>query len=264
MTKIEAAVQEENKAQRASAQAIQKRAERLKPAPEPVKERQEKKMRVLVIEDNPRMAAAVAAGLKEQGHAVDTCHTGYEGEEAAALNPYDVVILDLMLPDRDGLDVCRGLRRRGIKTPVLVLSAISATSDKVTGLNDYLAKPFEFEELIARVRALLRRGQATESAILRVADVELDLWKRTAKRSDQTIGLTAKEFALLEYFMRNVDRVLTRTQIGEHVWDLNFDPASNVIDVYVSMLRRKIDKEFEYPLIHTVVGTGYMFSPNKP
>jgi DNA-binding response OmpR family regulator len=225
-------------------------------------------MRTLVIEDNPKMAAAIAQGLKEQGYAVDTFHTGFEGEEAAALSPYDVVILDLMLPDRDGMDVCRALRRRGVKTPILILSAISATSDKVAGLNagadDYLAKPFEFEELIARVRALLRRGQATESAILRVADVELDLWKRTAKRGEQTIQLTAKEFALLEYFMRNVDRVLTRTQIGEHVWDLNFDPASNVIDVYVSMLRRKIDKEFEYPLIHTVVGTGYMFSPNKP
>jgi DNA-binding response OmpR family regulator len=269
MVKIEIPKQDEQKAQRVVAQPMNKRAERLKPVSEPAKKDvEEKKMRVLVIEDNPRMAAAVAAGLKEQGHAVDTYHTGYEGEEAAALNPYDVVVLDLMLPDRDGLDVCRALRRRGVKTPILILSAISATSDKVTGLNagadDYLAKPFEFEELIARVRALLRRGQATESAILRVADVELDLWKRTAKRGEQTIQLTAKEFALLEYFMRNVDRVLTRTQIGEHVWDLNFDPASNVIDVYVSMLRRKIDKEFEYPLIHTVVGTGYMFSPNKP
>jgi DNA-binding response OmpR family regulator len=270
MVKIDTPKQDEQKAERMVAEPITaKRAERLKPAQEPAKkDPEEKKMRVLVIEDNPRMAAAVAAGLKEQGHAVDTYHTGYEGEEAAALNPYDVVVLDLMLPDRDGLDVCRALRRRGVKTPILILSAISATSDKVTGLNagadDYLAKPFEFEELIARVRALLRRGQATESAILRVADVELDLWKRTAKRAEQTIQLTAKEFALLEYFMRNVDRVLTRTQIGEHVWDLNFDPASNVIDVYVSMLRRKIDKEFEYPLIHTVVGTGYMFSPNKP
>src|SRR5262245_33040951 len=183
---------DDTKAQRLMAQPLNRRAERLKPAAEPpAKEPEEKKMRVLVIEDNPRMAAAVAAGLKEQGHAVDTYHTGYEGEEAAALNPYDVVVLDLMLPDRDGLDVCRALRRRGVKTPILILSAISATSDKVTGLNagadDYLAKPFEFEELIARVRALLRRGQATEAAVLRVGDVELDLAKRNVKRAGQTI-----------------------------------------------------------------------------
>jgi DNA-binding response OmpR family regulator len=225
-------------------------------------------MRALVVEDNPRMAAAIAQGLKEQGYAVDTVHRGFDGEEAAALNPYDVIILDLMLPDRDGLDVCRVLRRRGIKTPVLILSAISATTDKVSGLNagadDYLVKPFEFEELIARVRALLRRGQATESAVLRVGDAELDLVKRCVKRAGQVIPLTSKEFALLEYFMRNVDRVLTRTQIGEHVWDMNFDPSSNVIDVYVSALRRKIDKGFESPLIHTIIGTGYMFSMNRP
>jgi len=225
-------------------------------------------MRTLVIEDNPKMAAAIAQGLKEQGYAVDTFHTGFEGEEAAALNPYDVIVLDLMLPDRDGMDVCRGLRRRGVKTPILILSAISATSDKVAGLNagadDFLAKPFEFDELIARVRALLRRGQATEAAVLRVGDVELDLAKRNVKRASQLIQLTSKEFALLEYFMRNVDRVLTRTQIGEHVWDMNFDTSSNVIDVYVSMLRRKIDKEFESPLIHTIIGTGYMFSASRP
>src|SRR5262245_36251961 len=224
-------------------------------------------MRTLMIEDNPKMAAAIAQGLKEQGYAVDTFHTGFEGEEAAALSPYDVIVLDLMLPDRDGMDVCRALRRRGVKTPILILSAISATSDKVAGLNagadDFLAKPFEFDELIARVRALLRRGQATEAAV-RVGDVELDLAKRNVKRAGQLIQLTSKEFALLEYFMRNVDRVLTRTQIGEHVWDMNFDTSSNVIDVYVSMLRRKIDKEFDSPLIHTIIGTGYMFSAHRP
>jgi two-component system copper resistance phosphate regulon response regulator CusR len=238
-----------------------------KSEPEPVDDKGTT-MRTLVIEDNPKMAAAIAQGLKEQGYAVDVFHTGFEGEEAAVLSPYDVLILDLMLPDRDGLDICRALRRRGVKTPVLILSAISATSVKVAGLNagadDYLAKPFEFEELIARVRALLRRGQATEAAVLRVGDVELDLAKRCVKRGGQTIQLTNKEFALLEYFMRKADRVLTRTQIGEHVWDLNFDPSSNVIDVYVSMLRRKIDKGFDKPLIHTIIGTGYMFSLNKP
>ena len=225
-------------------------------------------MRVLVIEDNPKMATAISQGLREQGFAVDAVHTGFEGEEQAAANSYDAVVLDLMLPDRDGLDVCRSLRRRGIKVPILILSAISATSDKVTGLNagadDYLGKPFEFDELVARVRALLRRGQATEATTLRVGEVELDLTKRTVKREGREIPLTNKEFALLEYFMRKSERVLTRAQIGEHVWDMNFDPTSNVIDVYVSMLRRKVDKGFETPLIHTIIGRGYMFSLTKP
>src|ERR1051326_7092300 len=147
-------------------------------------------MRTLVIEDNPKMAAAIAQGLKEQGYAVDPFPPGFEGEEAAAPPPYDVIILDLMLPDRDGMDVCRALRRRGVKTPILILSALSATSEKVAGLNagadDYLIKPFEFEELLARVRALLRRGQPTEAAVLRVVGVELDLWKRCARRDGQT------------------------------------------------------------------------------
>lgn len=225
-------------------------------------------MRILVIEDNPKMATAIAQGLKEQGFAVDAAHTGFEGEEQAVASSYDAVVLDLMLPDRDGLDVCRSLRRRGIKVPILILSAISATSDKVTGLNagadDYLGKPFEFDELVARVRALLRRGQATEATILRVGDVELDLTKRVVKRGGKEIPLTNKEFALMEYFMRKAERVLTRAQIGEHVWDMNFDPTSNVIDVYVSMLRRKVDKGFETPLIHTIIGRGYMFSLTKP
>ena len=226
-------------------------------------------MRALLADDHSIVRRGLRGLLESAG--VTVVAEAADGAEAVRLcgeHLPDVLILDLMLPDRDGLDICRALRRRGIKTPILILSAISATSDKVTGLNagadDYLAKPFEFEELIARVRALLRRGQATEAAVLRVGDVELDLTKRSVKRAGQVIQLTNKEFALLEYFMRKVDRVLTRTQIGEHVWDLNFDPASNVIDVYVSMLRRKIDKGFENPLIHTIIGTGYMFSLNKP
>jgi len=225
-------------------------------------------IRILVIEDNPRMAGALVAGLQEQSYLTDACGTGYEGEEKAAEASYDLIILDLMLPDRDGLEVCRSLRRRGKKTPILILSALSATGEKVTGLNagadDYLTKPFEFEELLARVRALLRRGQPSESAVLKVAGVDLDLWKRCARREGQTIHLTAKEFALLEYLMRNPERVLSRAQIGEHVWDMNFDPTSNVIDVYISMLRRKIDKGFPALLIHTIVGAGYMFSPTRP
>jgi DNA-binding response OmpR family regulator len=225
-------------------------------------------VRVLVIEDNPKIAATLRQGFTEQGYAVDVMHTGFQGEEAAALQPYDLIVLDVMLPDRDGVDVCKALRRRGVATPVLMLTALSATSDKVCGLNaggdDYLTKPFEFDELLARSRALLRRGKAAESSVLRYRDVELDLTKRTVKRAEEQISLTAKEFALLEYFVRNAGRVLTRTSIGEHVWDMNFEPTSNVIDVYVSMLRRKSDKGFETPLIHTVIGTGYLFSDQHP
>lgn len=225
-------------------------------------------VRILVIEDNPKIAATLRQGFSEQGYAVDVTHTGFGGEESAALQPYDLVILDVMLPDRDGTDVCKALRRRGIATPILMLTALSATPDKIAGLNagadDYVTKPFEFDELMARARALLRRGKAAESSVLRYCDVELDLARRTVQRGDKTIGLTAKEFALLEYFMRNTGHVLTRTSIGEHVWDMNFEPTSNVIDVYVSMLRRKIDRGFETPLIHTVIGTGYIFSQHKP
>jgi len=225
-------------------------------------------MRALVIEDNPKMAKAIANGLKERGYAADVSLTGNEGESAAVRDCYDVIILDLMLPDRDGLDICKALRSKRIKAPILILSAISGTTDKVAGLDagadDYLAKPFEFEELISRIRALLRRGQASESAVLRVADVELDLVKRVATRNGKTIQLTNKEFALLEFLMRKADQVLTRTQIGEHVWDMNFDSYSNVIDVYISTLRRKLDKGFDNPLIHTLIGAGYMFGSRAP
>ena len=220
-------------------------------------------MRILIIEDNPKMAAAIQTGLQEHGMAVDTRHTGYDGEEIAATEPYDAVVLDLMLPDRDGVEVCRNLRRRGVQTPVLMLTALSATQDKVAGLDagadDYLAKPFEFEELLARLRALMRRGQASESRILRCDDLELDLYSHVAQRSGEKIELSNREFALLECLMRNENRVLSRTQIGEKVWDMNFEPTSNVIDVYISALRKKIDRGFQHPLIHTIKGAGYRF-----
>jgi DNA-binding response OmpR family regulator len=224
--------------------------------------------RVLLVEDNAKLVDSLVRGLRERGYAVDAAGTAASGEQLAAANKYDLVILDLMLPDRDGLDVCRGFRRTGVKAPILILSALSATKDKVTGLDagadDYLSKPFEFDELLSRLRALLRRGSTSESTMLRFADIELDLTKRIAKRTTQTIQLTNKEFALLEFFMRKANVVLSRAQIGEHVWDLNFDPSSNVIDVYVSMLRRKIDRGFPSPLIHTVVGTGYIFAEKTP
>jgi DNA-binding response OmpR family regulator len=220
-------------------------------------------MRVLVIEDNPKMAAAVCKGLREHGFAADEAHTGCDGEELAASGVYDVVVLDLMLPDRDGVEVCRNLRRRGAAVKVLMLTALSATQDKIAGLDagadDYLAKPFEFEEFLARVRALLRRGDASESRHLRCDGLELDLHTRRALRAGQAIDLSNKEFGLLEYLMRNPNRVLSRTQIGEKVWDMSFEPTSNVVDVYVSALRKKIDRGFEQPLIHTVKGVGYRF-----
>jgi len=220
-------------------------------------------VRTLVIEDNPKMALAIQSGLQEHGMAVDVSHTGYEGEELAASEPYDAIVLDLMLPDRDGVEVCRNLRRRGVQAPVLMLTALSGTQDKVNGLDagadDYLAKPFEFEELLARLRALMRRGQASESRILRCDDLELDLYSHVATRAGEKIELSNREFALLECLMRNENRVLSRIQIGEKVWDMNFEPTSNVIDVYISALRKKIDRGFDRPLIHTIKGAGYRF-----
>lgn len=220
-------------------------------------------MRVLVIEDNPKMATAIQKGLHEHGFAADASFSGFEGEDLAASGIYDVVLLDLMLPDRDGVEICRNLRRRGVRTKVIMLTALSTTEDKVQGLDagadDYLIKPFEFEELLARIRALLRRGEASEARHIRYEGLELDLYSRSAKREEVAVELSNKEFGLLEYLMRNPNRVLSRTQIGEKVWDLTFEPSSNVVDVYISAIRRKLDRGFEKTLIHTVKGVGYRF-----
>ncbi|MCA9280429.1 MAG: response regulator transcription factor [Phycisphaeraceae bacterium] len=222
-------------------------------------------MRVLVVEDNPKMAAAIQRGLNENGYAADVSHTGFEGEDLAAAGNYDVILLDLMLPDRDGVEVCRNLRRRCVSTPIIMLTALSSTDDKVSGLDagadDYITKPFEFEELLARVRSILRRGEASEGRMLSCDDLELDLYTRTATRKGDRVDLSNKEFALLEYLMRNPNRVLSRTQIGEKVWDMNFEPSSNVIDVYISALRKKLDRDQGIPLIHTIKGAGYRFGP---
>ncbi len=221
-------------------------------------------MRILIIEDNPKMAKAVQTGLTSHGYAVDVSHSGFEGEElAAGQTPYDLVILDLMLPDRDGVDVCRNLRRRNIETPILMLTALSGTDEKVDGLDagadDYLTKPFEFEELLARIRALLRRGEASEGRVLEFDEIQLDLYTRKAKRGDQEHELSNKEYALLEYLMRNPNRVLSRAQISEKVWDISYAPGSNVIDVYMSSLRKKLDRGYDHELFHTIKGAGYRF-----
>lgn len=220
-------------------------------------------MKVLIIEDNPKMASGIQRGLEENGYVADICLTGFEGEEQASSGEYDAVILDLMLPDRDGVEVCRNLRRRSISSPVLMLTALSGTDDKVSGLDagadDYLTKPFEFEELLARLRALLRRGEASEGRTLRCNGLELDLYSRRSTRDGETVDLSNKEFALLEYLMRNENRVLSRAQISDKVWNTNLEPGSNVIDVYISSLRKKVDRGFDRELIHTVKGAGYRF-----
>lgn len=221
-------------------------------------------MRVLVIEDNPRIAAGLQRGLTEHGFQVDVAALGYEGEEKAAGEEYDTILLDVMLPDVDGVQVCRNLRRMGVSTPVLMLTALSSTGDKVAGLDagadDYVTKPFQFEELAARIRALLRRGLPTEAVRLKYADLEMDLARRTVHRAGQSVRLTAREFSLLECLMRHPDEVLAKTVIFEKVWDMNYEPASNVLEVYVSNLRRKIDRKFDPALIQTVVGCGYRLS----
>ena len=225
-------------------------------------------MKILVVEDEERVAHFIQKGLKEEGHAVDVSYDGEDGEFLAEINDYDLIILDLMLPKKNGIVVCRELRASGVATPVLMLTARDSIEDKVRGLDagadDYLAKPFAFEELLARVRALLRRQSDNKSPILKLADLELDPISRRVTRSGEAIRLTTKEYALLEYLMRNPGKVLSRTLIGEHVWDMNFDPESNVIDVYVSHLRAKIDKGFEPPLLHTLRGQGYLLSDHAP
>lgn len=221
-------------------------------------------MRILVVEDNPKVSRILERGLVEQGHNVVVAETGYDGEDKATTDAFDVMILDVMLPDTDGLSVCRNIRRAGVTTPILMLTALTDTSDKVKGLNagadDYMAKPFEYEELIARLNALHRRADATEATVLCYADVALNLAHRTVSRQGQDIQLSNKEFMLLQHFIRNPDRILSRTSIAEKVWNLALSEDSNVIDVCVSTLRRKLDKPFEPRLIHTVVGAGYVFS----
>lgn len=219
-------------------------------------------MRILVVEDQPKMASFIKKGLGAQGYIVDVSETGMGAESMMAENPYDLIILDVNLPDQNGLDTSRHIRRDGFKGPILMLTALSTTKDKIHGLDsgadDYLTKPFDFEELLARVRALLRRNQGGENSKLRFLDVELDLVQRKATREQKLIALTTKEFSLLEYLMRNPNRPVTRVEISEKVWDVNFDTNTNVVDVYINMLRKKVDAPFEKKIIHTMVGYGYI------
>lgn len=218
-------------------------------------------MRILVVEDEKKVAGFIKKGFEEESYAVDIAYDGVEGEYLATTNDYDAIVLDIMLPKKNGVDVVKDLRSRGIKTPVLLLTARDAVEDKVKGLDsgadDYLSKPFAFEELLARVRALMRRKEYS-IVELKFADLALDQATRKAKRGSMEIDLTSKEYGLLEYFLRNPNKVLTRTMIAEHVWDYTFDTDTNVIDVYVNHLRNKIDKDSSKKLIHTVRGIGYI------
>jgi heavy metal response regulator len=219
-------------------------------------------VRILVVEDERKVASFIKKGLEEEGYAVDVAADGEEGLVLALTRVHDLIILDVRLPKIDGLGVLQALRHDSVTAPVLLLTVRATIEDKVLGLDagadDYLTKPFAFQELVARVRALLRRRMEAEPTVLRIGDLTLDPARRTVTRGGEKIDLTPREFALLDYFMRNPGRVLTRTMIAEHVWDYSFDTSTNVIDVYVNYLRKKVDAGREPKLLHTMRGVGYV------
>lgn len=225
-------------------------------------------MRILVIEDEVKVANFIKRGLEEEHYAVDIALDGEAGLYLAEVNDYDLIVLDLMIPKVPGLEVLKRIRDNKNRVPILVVTAKDTAEDIVKGLDagcdDYLTKPFEFKVFLARIRALLRRERAETEPVLKVADLTLSPVTHKVTRGGKEIELTSKEYGLLEYFMRNPNKVLTRTMISEHVWDYHFDSMTNVIDVYVNYLRKKIDKGFEPKLIHTIRGVGYILSPDRP
>ncbi|MCI0555305.1 MAG: response regulator transcription factor [Anaerolineae bacterium] len=224
-------------------------------------------MRILIVEDEAGVAGFVEQGLTEAGYAVDIARNGPDGLEYALAFEYDAVVLDIMLPKMNGLDVLREMRNQRVKTPVLLLTARDGVDDRVRGLDvggdDYLVKPFAFPELLARIRALLRRPPLQSGNILSMDDLEMDISQREVRRAGKHIELSPREFSLLELLLRHPNQVLTRTQIVEHVWNFDFYSDTNVVDVYIGYLRRKIDRNFDPPLIHTVRGVGYRLSEEK-
>jgi DNA-binding response OmpR family regulator len=225
-------------------------------------------MRVLLIEDDKKIASALSKNLRAEGYAVDVAYDGIRGEELAKINDNDVIILDLMLPRQDGWTTCRNLRQEKIMTPILMLTALDDVNDRIRGLDggadDYLAKPFHFGELVARIRSLLRRGTEVRTTTIERFGLRLDMNTHKAFREGREISLTTKEFALLELFMMNSGKILSREMISEHLWDMNFEPRSNVIESFIKFLRQKVDKGFDSQRIHTVRGSGYMFSDTEP
>ncbi len=225
-------------------------------------------MRILLVEDEPKVASFIKKGLEEQTYEVDQAYDGTYGVKLALQQDYDLVILDVILPNISGLDVCRQIRQHNTSVSILMLTALGSTDDKIIGLDagadDYLTKPFEFKELLARIRALTRRGtDLPASEVLRLGDLEMDLTRKTVERAGNPISLTAREFSLLHYLMRNKGRVVSRVDITEQVWETSFDTGSNVIDVYINFLRKKIDKGHDTKLIHTLVGMGYVLKEER-
>jgi DNA-binding response OmpR family regulator len=225
-------------------------------------------MRILVAEDHPSLGQSLADGLREEGYAVDLTADGIEAMHLSQVNPYDAIVLDVMLPGKDGFAILRALRQRGFKTPVLCLTARDAVEDRVHGLDygadDYLVKPFAWDELLARVRAVVRRGHVKASAMLQVADLQVDTAAKVAYRAGRRIDLSAREFGLLEYLAHRSGQVVSRTDIWDHLYDQNDEATSNVVDVYIGYLRNKIDREFPVKLIHTRRGQGYLLGVEEP
>jgi len=219
-------------------------------------------MKILIVEDEPKTSAYLKRGLEENGFVIDVAETGEDGSNLAETRPYDLIVLDVLLPGRDGWNVVTELRRRGIETPVLFLTARDAVRDRVKGFelgaDDYLVKPFAFSELLARIRSLLRRGPVRQSTVLRLEDLEVDLARHRAQRAGRALDLTPKEFQLLSFLLQRCGEILSRTLIAEQVWDINFDSDSNLVEVHMRRLRSKVDEPFEAKLIHTVRGVGYV------